>query len=73
MWSRRAFGVQKPPSFYGEYDTRRFFVCWHTSADAAEYTLDHAAEHRSEERDVAFDVLVIVVLVATAVVGVSML
>lgn len=28
MWSRRAFGVQKNPSFYGEYDTRRFFVCW---------------------------------------------
>ncbi|MCX4784983.1 DUF3592 domain-containing protein [Streptomyces sp. NBC_01221] len=45
----------------------------YTSADPAEYTLDRAAEHRSEERDVAFNVLVIVVLVATAVVGVSML
>ncbi|MFE7355926.1 DUF3592 domain-containing protein [Streptomyces sp. NPDC057543] len=45
----------------------------YTSADPAEYTLDRAAEHRSEERDVASNVLVIVVLVATAVVGVSML
>lgn len=45
----------------------------YTSADPAEYTLDRAAEHRSEERYVTFNVLVIVVLVATAVVGVSML
>ncbi|MFB6982304.1 DUF3592 domain-containing protein [Streptomyces scopuliridis] len=45
----------------------------YTSADPAEFTLDRAAEHRSEERDVAVNVLVIVVLVATAVAGVAML
>ncbi|MEV4251283.1 DUF3592 domain-containing protein [Streptosporangium canum] len=45
----------------------------YTSADPAEFTLDRAAEHRSEERDVTFNVLVFVVLVATAVAGVAML
>ncbi|MCX4473060.1 DUF3592 domain-containing protein [Micromonospora sp. NBC_01655] len=43
------------------------------SADPAEFTLDRTAEHRSEERDVTFNVLAIVVLVATAVAGVVML
>ncbi|MFF3669414.1 DUF3592 domain-containing protein [Microtetraspora malaysiensis] len=45
----------------------------YTSADPAEFTLDRAAEHRSEERDVTFNVLVFVVLVATTVAGVAML
>ncbi|MEU9318441.1 DUF3592 domain-containing protein [Streptomyces sp. NPDC048295] len=41
----------------------------YTPADPAEFTLDRAAEQRSEERGVTFGVLVFVVLVATAVVG----
>ncbi|MFF2847337.1 DUF3592 domain-containing protein [Streptomyces sp. NPDC058001] len=45
----------------------------YTSADPAGFTLDRAAEHRSAERDVMFNVLALVVLVATAVVGVAML
>ncbi|MFI6729946.1 DUF3592 domain-containing protein [Streptomyces sp. R-74717] len=45
----------------------------YTSADPADFTLDRAADHRSKERDVMFHVLAIVVLVATAVVGVTML
>jgi hypothetical protein len=45
----------------------------YTPADPAEFTLDRAAEHRSEERDVTFNVLVIVVLAATAVAGVVFL
>ncbi|WP_433413071.1 DUF3592 domain-containing protein [Microtetraspora malaysiensis] len=45
----------------------------YTSADPAEFTLDRAAEHRSEEREVTFNVLVFVVLMATTVAGVAML
>jgi hypothetical protein len=28
-------GVQKKPSFFGEYDTRRFFVCWWYSGNSS--------------------------------------
>ncbi|MFF8917290.1 DUF3592 domain-containing protein [Streptomyces sp. NPDC015032] len=45
----------------------------YTPADPAEFTLDRAVEHRSTEREVTFDVLVIVVLAATAVAGVVFL
>ncbi|MEV7421200.1 DUF3592 domain-containing protein [Streptomyces sp. NPDC091212] len=43
-----------------------------TSADPAGFTLDRAAEHRSEERQVTFHVLAVVVLVATTVAGAVM-
>lgn len=45
----------------------------YTSADPAEFTLDRAAEHRSEQREVTFHVLAIVVLVAMAMAGAVML
>ncbi|SFY32518.1 DUF3592 domain-containing protein [Streptomyces atratus] len=60
--------LQDPAGAYG-----RAVTVHYTPADPAEFTLDRAAEHRSEERDVTFNVLVFVVLVATAVVGVVLL
>ncbi|MCX4970568.1 DUF3592 domain-containing protein [Streptomyces sp. NBC_00654] len=45
----------------------------YASADPAGFTLDRAAAHRSEGREVTFSVLLFVVLVATAVVGMTML
>ncbi|MFF0227213.1 DUF3592 domain-containing protein [Streptomyces sp. NPDC004629] len=45
----------------------------YTPADPADFTLDRAAEHRSENQDVTFNVLVIVVLAATAMAGVAFL
>ncbi|KRV48073.1 hypothetical protein AQ490_26805 [Wenjunlia vitaminophila] len=39
-------------------------------ADPADFTLDRAAEHRSQNQDVVFNVLVIVALAATTVAGV---
>jgi hypothetical protein len=45
----------------------------YTPADPADFTLDRAAEHRSEGQDLTFNVLVIVVLAATAVAGVAFL
>ncbi|MFF2325708.1 MULTISPECIES: DUF3592 domain-containing protein [unclassified Streptomyces] len=59
------------PDQAGAY--RRDVTVHYTSADPAEFTLDRAAEHRSEERDVTLHVLAIVVLVATAVAGVALL
>ncbi|MFI6948099.1 DUF3592 domain-containing protein [Streptomyces sp. NPDC050422] len=60
--------LSAPAGAYG-----RDVTVHYTSADPAEFTLDRAAEHRSEDRDVTFNVLAIVVLVATAVAGVVML
>ncbi|MFI6698684.1 DUF3592 domain-containing protein [Streptomyces sp. NPDC050509] len=45
----------------------------HTPADPAEFTLDRAAENRSEKQEVALHVMMIVVLAATVVVGVALL
>ncbi|MFF1650631.1 DUF3592 domain-containing protein [Streptomyces sp. NPDC058240] len=55
------------PDLAGAYG--RAVTVHYTPADPAEFTLDRAAEHRSEERDVTFHVLAIAVLVATAVAG----
>ncbi|MFC9759133.1 DUF3592 domain-containing protein [Streptomyces sp. NPDC056921] len=62
-----ASNLPDPAGAYG-----RDVTVHYTSADPADFTLDPVAEHRSEERDVAFHVLAIVVLVATAVTGVAM-
>ncbi|MEU9077658.1 DUF3592 domain-containing protein [Kitasatospora sp. NPDC048538] len=45
----------------------------HTLADPAEFTLDVEAESRSEGRELAYHVLAVVVLAATAAVGVALL
>ncbi|WP_030683080.1 DUF3592 domain-containing protein [Streptomyces sp. NRRL B-1347] len=45
----------------------------YTPADPADFTLDRAAEHRSEGQDVTFNILVVVVLAATAVAGAVLL
>ncbi|WP_329613663.1 DUF3592 domain-containing protein [Streptomyces brevispora] len=45
----------------------------YTPADPADFTLDRAAEHRSEGQDVTFNILVIIVFAATAVAGAVLL
>ncbi|MEU8791422.1 DUF3592 domain-containing protein [Streptomyces sp. NPDC048643] len=60
--------LPEPAGAYG-----RDVTVHYTSADPAEFTLDRAAEHRSEQQDVTFHVLAVVVLIATAVAGVVML
>ncbi|MFF3856550.1 DUF3592 domain-containing protein [Micromonospora sp. NPDC002575] len=45
----------------------------YTPADPADFTLDPAAEHRSEGQDMTFNVLAVVALAATAVAGVLFL
>ncbi|GGV31028.1 DUF3592 domain-containing protein [Streptomyces spectabilis] len=57
-----------PANAYGREVTVHY-----TAADPAEFTLDRAAEHRSEGQDVTFNVVVTVVLAATAVAGAAML
>ncbi|KXK60316.1 hypothetical protein AWW66_19550 [Micromonospora rosaria] len=57
-----------PANSYG-----RDVTVHHTPADPADFTLDRAAQQRSEGQDVTFNVLVIVVLAATAVAGVVFL
>ncbi|WP_331754438.1 DUF3592 domain-containing protein (plasmid) [Streptomyces sp. NBC_00012] len=66
-----AYCTSNLPDLAGAYG--RDVTVHYTSADPADFTLDRAADHRSKERDVMFHVLAIVVLVATAVVGVAML
>ncbi|MES9553917.1 MULTISPECIES: DUF3592 domain-containing protein [unclassified Streptomyces] len=60
--------LPNPAGAYG-----RDVTVHYASADPAEFTLDRAAEQRSEGRQVTFHVLAIVVLVATAVAGAVML
>ncbi len=57
--------LPNPAGAYG-----RDVTVHYTSADPAEFTLDRTADRRSEGRDVTLHVLAVVVLVATAVVGV---
>ncbi|MFJ7200728.1 MULTISPECIES: DUF3592 domain-containing protein [unclassified Streptomyces] len=66
-----AYCMSNLPDPAGAYG--RDVTVHYTPADPAEFTLDRAAEQRSEEREVTFGVLVFVVLVATAVVGVVFL
>ncbi|HEY3478221.1 MAG TPA: DUF3592 domain-containing protein, partial [Streptomyces sp.] len=45
----------------------------HSAADPADFTLDRPADQRSQQREVVFTVVAIVVLAATAAVGVALL
>ncbi|MER8237130.1 DUF3592 domain-containing protein [Streptomyces sp. NPDC094049] len=63
-----AANLPDPADSYG-----RDVTVHYTPSDPAEFTLDRAAEHRSEETDVTVNVLAIVVLVVTALVGLAML
>ncbi|MGA5703482.1 DUF3592 domain-containing protein [Peterkaempfera bronchialis] len=66
-----AYCTSNLPDPVGAYG--RDVTVHYTSADPAEFTLDRAAEHRSEGRQVTIQVLAVVVLVATAVAGAVML
>ncbi|MFI8438301.1 DUF3592 domain-containing protein [Streptomyces sp. NPDC079020] len=57
-----------PAGAYG-----RDVAVYYSPADPAEFTLDRAAKRRSEQQEVTFNVLVIVVLAATAAAGVVFL
>ncbi|MYR55812.1 DUF3592 domain-containing protein [Streptomyces sp. SID625] len=60
--------LANPASAYG-----RDVTVHYTPADPADFTLDRAAEQRAQGQDVTFNVLVTVVLAATAVAGVVLL
>lgn len=60
--------LPNPAGAYG-----RDITVHHSPADPADFTLDPRAEHRSEGQDATFNVLVIVVLAATAMAGVVFL
>ncbi|WP_282794551.1 DUF3592 domain-containing protein [Streptomyces sp. CC224B] len=60
--------VPDPARAYG-----RDVTVHHTPADPSDFTLDRAAEQRSQNLDVVVNVLAIMVLAATAVVGAALL
>ncbi|MFF9346265.1 DUF3592 domain-containing protein [Streptomyces sp. NPDC014734] len=66
-----AYCTSNLPDPAGAYG--RDITVHYTSDDPARFTLDRAAERRSEEREVTFHVLALVVLVATAVAGAVLL
>ncbi|WP_443055502.1 hypothetical protein [Streptomyces sp. NBC_00690] len=60
--------IPNPARAYG-----RDVTVHYPPADPAGFTLDHAAEHHSDERGLTLHILLTIALTATAIVGIAML